>query len=129
MRVDYRELKRRIRLRDLLNRIGWKNTKGRGDQLRGPCPLPGCRYQQSNAGPEGAGPTFSIHAGKNVYRCFHCGSKGNALDFWRAYRNMTLNQAAIELYQFLATSNHTPISNQPGKPQHSSNHSPKMADS
>ena len=129
MKVDYRELKQRIRLRDLLNRIGWKNTEGRGDQLRGPCPLPGCRSVRSSGVRDGTERTFSIHVVKNGYRCFHCGSKGNALDFWRAYRNMTLNQAAIELFQFLATSNHTPISNQPGKPQHSTNHSPKMADS
>jgi hypothetical protein len=129
MRVNYRELKQRIGLRDLLNRIGWKNTEGRGDQLRGPCPLPACRYQQSNAGREGAERAFSIHAAKNVYRCFHCGSKGNALDFWRSYRNTTLNQAAIELHQILAISNHTPISNQPGKLQPSSSQSTKMADS
>jgi hypothetical protein len=99
MRIDYRELKSRIRLRELLERIGWKSVKGRGDQLRGPCPLPGCRSKVSNDcdGPTRKDLAFSIHASKNVYRCFRCGSAGNALDFWQAYRATSLYDAAKEL--------------------------------
>ncbi|MFN7333364.1 MAG: CHC2 zinc finger domain-containing protein [Planctomyces sp.] len=40
---------------------------------------------------------FSIHASKNIYRCFRCGSTGNALDFWQAYRATSLHEAAKEL--------------------------------
>ena len=131
MKIDYRELKQRIRLKHLLDRIGWKNTEGRGDQLRGPCPLPGCSSSTSTDrdGRSGKHREFSIHDAKNIYRCFRCGAAGNALDFWQAYRNTTLYAAAIELQQFLSTSNHTANSNQPTTPQHSSSHPAKVADS
>ncbi len=131
MRIDYRVLKQRIRLRQLLDRIGWESTEGRGDQLRGPCPLPGCCSSTSTGrgGRSGEYRALSIHDAKNVYRCFRCGSAGNALDFWQAYRNTTLHTAAIELLQFFPTSNHTSTSNQPANPQHSSSHLTKLADS
>jgi transposase len=45
------------------------------------------------------------------------------------YRNTTLHAAAIELQQFLPTSNHTAISNQPANPQHTSSQPAKLADS
>ena len=102
MRIDYRELKQQIRLKDLLARIGWKSTKGRGEQLRGPCPLPGCR--EKSASDDSA---FSVNTSKNIYRCFRCGSAGNALDFWQTYRAVPLHQAATELRQMSKTSNQT----------------------
>lgn len=131
MKIDYRELKKRIRLSQLLDHIGWKNTEGRGDQLRGPCPLPACRSSTSigRGSRNGEYRAFSIHHSKNVYRCFRCGAAGNALDFWQAYRNATLHAAAIELQQLIPTSNHTAISNQPAKPQHTSSHPAKLAGS
>ena len=108
MRIDYRELKRQIRLLDLLTRIGWKSIEGRGEQLRGPCPLPACSSQTSTPRPANDR-ALSINTGKNVYRCFHCRSSGNALDFWRTYRATNLYAAAAELCQILETGNHTPF--------------------
>lgn len=104
MRIDYRALKQQIRLLDLLTRLGWKHTKGRGEQLRGPCPLPACSARSGGDSVKDA--TFSIHAAKNVYQCFRCRSAGNVVDFWRSYRNIPPHQAAIELNQLLENSNH-----------------------
>lgn len=131
MKIDYRELKLRIRLSQLLDHIGWKSTEGRGDQLRGPCPLPACRSSTSigRGSRNGEYRAFSIHHSKNVYRCFRCGASGNALDFWQAYRNTTLHAAAIDLQPFLSTSNQTAISSQPSNPQPNSSHPAKVADS
>jgi hypothetical protein len=131
MKIDYRELKKRIRLSQLLDHIGWKNTEGRGDQLRGPCPLPSCSSSTStsHAGSSGKHREFSVNNASNVYRCFRCSAAGNALDFWKTYRNTTLQAAAIELQQFLSTNNHTAISNQPAIPQRSASHPAKLADS
>ena len=113
MSIDYRELRKRIRLEELLQRIGWESTEGRGDQLRGPCPLPGCQARRTNGRGVTEARALSIHVTKNLYRCFHCGSAGNALDFWRAYRNTTLHAAARELYEILETSNRTSPPKQP----------------
>jgi len=105
MRIDYCELKKRIRLRVLLEQIGWTSVEGRGDQLRGPCPLPECQSNVSSGGTNRKDRSFSIHASKNVYRCFRCGSAGNALDFWLTYRATTLHEAAKELNEIHETSN------------------------
>ncbi|MBI2481523.1 MAG: hypothetical protein HYV60_23645 [Planctomycetia bacterium] len=40
-KIDYAELRSQLRLIDVLTQIGWQSTKGRGEQLRGPCPLCG----------------------------------------------------------------------------------------
>lgn len=106
MRIDYRELKQQIRLVDLLTTIGWNRTKGRGEQLRGPCPLPGCCAKSSNR-PTDNNHTFSVHTTKNVYQSFRCRSTGNVLDFWQTYRATSLHQAAIELSQLRETGNRT----------------------
>jgi len=129
MRIDYRELKSRICLQELLERIGWKGDKGRGDQLRGPCPLPACQSKVSSAGSNRKDRSFSIHASKNIYRCFRCGSAENALDFWQAYRAMTLYEAAKELIQNHETSNCTLRSSQPAKQQSPISQPAKLAGS
>ena len=106
MRIDYGELKHRIRLRELLESLGWESTEGRGDQLRGPCPLPA--YSSHNGdGSKAAKRCFSMHLGKNVYRCFKCGRSGNVLDFWHAYSGKSLRESAIEMVEQLKTSNRT----------------------
>jgi hypothetical protein len=105
MKIDYRELKERVRIVELLKDLGWVNNKGRGDQIRGPCPLPGCCSSLLIGDDlKGKDRTFSIHVTKNVYRCFRCGSSGSVLDFWRTYRATTLHEAALELNR--KTSNH-----------------------
>jgi hypothetical protein len=100
MRIDYGELKRRIRLAELLSSIGWASTEGRGEQLRGPCPLAACNpHVESGSKPTAR--SFSVHVGKNVYCCFHCGSRGNVLDFWSSYRQQTLRESALELNGYI----------------------------
>ena len=106
MRIDFRELKQQIRIIDLLKSTGWKATKGRGAQLRGPCPFPGCcdrSYDQSDPRP----PSFSLNLERNIYQCFRCQSSGTVLDFWQTYRAIPLKQAVIELQQMLNSSNRT----------------------
>jgi CHC2 zinc finger len=101
MKIDYRELRQRVRLADLLTQIGWQSTKGRGAQLRGPCPLPACCDKFQDAPSRGHSvrdlSTFSVHTTKNIYRCFRCRAAGNVLDFWRTYRAISLHAAAAEL--------------------------------
>jgi hypothetical protein len=97
MRVDYRKLKVQVRLKDLLKLLGWASSEGRGEQLRGPCPLPRCQSTSTNTYSTDSDRCFSVHTEKNIYHCFHCASSGNVIDFWSAYRGITFGQAAIEL--------------------------------
>ncbi len=89
--IDYRELRQRVPMAQVLNLIGFEATWRRGPQLRGLCPIPGCRSASR--------PTFSVHLTRHVYRRFACHSHGNALDLWAAVRCLSLHPAAIALCQ------------------------------
>ena len=94
---DYREIRERVRIVDLLEELGWQATKTRGAQLRGSCPLPGCRSTTTLGKTDPSQWTFSVQRDRNIYRCFRCGSRGNVIDFWSAYRQLTIYEAANEL--------------------------------
>lgn len=106
--IDYARLRGRLRIVELLSRMGWHATEVRGEQLRGPCPFcaQGHRAKEVADRPSAA-PTcpgtrslpriFSVHRMKNLYRCFRCGAAGNALELWSTYRGLSLYAAAVEL--------------------------------
>jgi DNA primase len=87
--IDYHQLRRQIRMRQVLDLIGFRATWWRGPQLRGRCPIPGCC---SNSGC-----SFSVHLTRQVYHCFACRSCGNALDLWAAVHSLSIHQAAVDL--------------------------------
>jgi DNA primase len=92
--IDYRELRRRITMREVLDLIDFQPASRHGDQLRGPCPIPGCRRTSERA--------FSVHLTRHVYRCFTCHSHGNALDLWAVVRGLSLHHAALDLCHILS---------------------------
>lgn len=120
---DYREIRDRVQIVDLLEELGWKAIKTRGAQLRGSCPLPGCRSTTTGGKPSPSQQTFSVHRDRNIYRCFRCGSAGSVIDFWSAYRMLTIYKAAEELsfkinsHQRSQTSNPTDGMTDPQKQQ------------
>jgi DNA primase len=87
--IDYRELRARIRLAEVLALLGYRPQRIDGQQWRGPCPLHGSARPRSRS--------FAAHLGKNVYHCFRCGAAGNVLDLWMAYSGQTLHAAALDL--------------------------------
>jgi DNA primase len=87
--IDYPQLRRQITMREVLGRIGFQPTSRRGPQLRGPCPIPGCRSASDRS--------FSVHLARQVYHCFTCRGHGNALDLWAAVRGLPIYQAALDL--------------------------------
>ena len=106
--IDYERLRSTLRIMDVLARIGWQATEGRGAQLRGPCPFcAGVENQGLSATARQPTPklaakqrphrTFSVHTGRNIYRCFRCGASGNAIDLWAAYRRLPIYEASKEL--------------------------------
>lgn len=94
---DYREIRERVRIVDLLEELGWQATKTRGAQLRGSCPLPGCKSTKTDGKPSPSQQTFSVQRDRNIYHCFRCGSAGSVIDFWSANRMLTIYEAAKEL--------------------------------
>jgi DNA primase len=87
--IDYRQLRRQISMDEVLALLGFQATGRRGDQLRGPCPIPGCRSPSQRP--------FSVHLTRQLYHCFACGSHGNPLDLWSAARQLPLHAAALDL--------------------------------
>jgi DNA primase len=91
--IDFREARAQVPIGAVLDLIGFEPRRVLGAQARGPCPLHRSRSATSRV--------FAVHLTKNVYHCFTCGAKGNALDLWAAWRRQNLYAAVVDLYQRL----------------------------
>jgi transposase len=95
-RVDFAFLRQQVTMKEVLEHLGLLGQlRGRGDQRRGPCPVHSHPADQER--------TFSVHLGKNTFRCFQadCGVKGNVLDLWAAIHRLPLYAAALHLAETL----------------------------
>jgi hypothetical protein len=81
----------------VLELIGFQPVSRNVLQLRGPCPIPGCRSGALAADRYTRSRVFSVHRTRGVYRCFACGSRGNPLDLWASVCELPLYQAALQL--------------------------------
>jgi len=88
--LDFREARARLQLAEVLDLLGFEPSNGRGDQVRGPCPVHRSRTRKSRS--------FAAHLRKNVWHCFGCGAGGNALDLWMALTRQPLHAAVSHLY-------------------------------
>jgi DNA primase len=91
--VDLRQARREIRLGWVLEMLGWQPREGRGEQVRGACPLHGSTSPRSRS--------FSAHLGRGVWHCFRCEASGNALELWARTTGQSLYQAVLDLYERL----------------------------
>jgi len=89
--IDYRQLRQQITIGQVLDLLGFQPTWQHGPQLRGPCPILGCRSTSHRP--------FSVHLTRQIYHCFACHSHGNPLDLWAAVRSLPLHTAALDLCQ------------------------------
>jgi DNA primase len=112
--IDYHQLRSQLSMRSVLDLLGWAPLRRRGDQWRGSCPLPNC--------PNTHPCCLSVNVGKQVYRCFDCGSHGNVLEFWAAAQQLQLNPAAIHLCERLGL----PVPLNPAPPQRKISQSPNQ---
>ena len=87
--IDFHQVRQQVSMTQVLDLIGFQATRRRGLQLRGPCPIPGCRSSSRRA--------FSVHLTRQVYHCFACGSHGNLLNLWAAVRRLPLHPATVDL--------------------------------
>ena len=98
MTINYRQLRDSVRIEEVLSWMSWEASSQVGDQLRGPCPL--CTTSPVDAPNPHASSgirNFSVNTRRKIYRCFRCGSGGNALDLWSAYRKLQIYAAAQEI--------------------------------
>jgi DNA primase len=86
--LDYRALRAAVSMERVLSLLGFSPARRRGQQLRGPCPI---------HDPAGVGDRrcFSVHLGRQAFRCFGCGAQGNQLDLWRLVHRLPLYSAAL----------------------------------
>jgi DNA primase len=91
--VDFRLLRERVTMREVLELLQFEPTAGCGDQWRGPCPVHGSRNPQSRS--------FSVNLRLGRYHCFACGSHGHALELWSVVHGVSLYTAALELCERL----------------------------
>jgi len=87
--IDFRELRRLISLREVLDLLRFEPTVKSGVQLRGPCPLHESRSEGSRV--------FSVNLAKNAFQCFKCRVAGNQLDLWARATNQRLYEACLDL--------------------------------
>ena len=89
--LDYRELRRRFPMRRVLALLAYRPTARRGDQWRGSCPF--CGAASGEPRPR----HFAVHLARNIFQCFRCQARGNALDLWRLHTCLPLHAAALDL--------------------------------
>jgi DNA primase len=91
--INFRQARREILLREVLELLDYVARQQTGEQLRGPCPVHGSRALTSRS--------FAAHLGKGVWHCFRCGASGNALDLWAVVTGQGIYEAVLDLYRRL----------------------------
>jgi len=87
--IDYRQLRERIPMSQVLELLGFQPRRQNREQLRGPCPIHGSSDPRSDI--------FAVHLGKQAYYCHGCHASGNQLDLWAAVHKLSLHPAAFDL--------------------------------
>jgi DNA primase len=91
--VDFNQVRQRISMADVLRLLEFHPTSARHGAWRGPCPVHRSANLRSRS--------FSVDLRLGRYRCFRCGSRGNALELWAAAQGIGVYDAAIGLCEAL----------------------------
>src|SRR6476660_7390341 len=87
--IDYKALRSRIAIADVLRLCDFREVEAMGHQVRGACPIHGSTSPTSRS--------FSANLRKNNFCCFKCGASGNQLDLWVAISKLPLHEAPRDL--------------------------------
>ena len=87
--VDFREVRERCSMAEVLELIGFVALSRSGPRLRGRCPVHGSQSATSRA--------FAVDVARKIYQCFRCGSAGNHLDLYAAVTRQGVYEAAVDL--------------------------------
>ncbi len=72
--IDFKELRATLKIAEVLKHHGVE-LKVKGDRATGFCPLKTHQGKHKS-------PSFSVQLARNIWQCFGCGAKGNALDLF-----------------------------------------------
>ncbi len=87
--IDFAAVRAAVTITAVLQLLGFQPNSRRGAQERGPCPLHGSTSGTSRC--------FSVNLDQQLFHCFKCGRRGNALDLWAAATRQPPYDAAIDL--------------------------------
>ena len=87
--IDFKQIRRVVRIKQILDRLDFKMTSRSRSVVRGLCPIHGSTNPKSRS--------FAADLARDCYCCHSCGANGNQLDLWMAVKEMTIYDAAIDL--------------------------------
>ena len=87
--VDFKKVKEAVGFEPVLDRYHVKLKSSQGRELVGHCPF----HDDKN-------PSFHVNTEKQVFYCFGCSSKGNALDFVSRKEAVSIREAAFLLSEW-----------------------------
>jgi putative transposase len=102
--IDFAAIRAAVTMAAVLQLLGFQPNSRHGAQQRGPCPLHGSTAGTSRC--------FSVNLEQQLFHCFKCGRRGNALDLWAHAHQLTPYDAAVDLCQRLAIPVPVPSSSQ-----------------
>ncbi len=91
--IDFETFKNALKIVDVLKLLGFQEQSRNGSQVRGACPFHRSTHQAINC--------FSVIIEEQMFHCFKCHRKGNALDLWMLSCKKPIYQATIELCEKL----------------------------
>ena len=92
--VDFKEIKSRVSLKDILAHYGLlEGLKQKGDELSGLCP-----FHKETKG------SFRANLAKNAFNCFGCKAHGNILDFVSQKEVVDIRKAGLLIQQWFEIS-------------------------
>lgn len=103
--VDFKDIKARVSIEQVLAHYGIDWLKKKGDELRGRCPI--------HKG-EGQG-AFHVNVVKGVFHCFSCKKRGNVLDFVSAMEKCSVRDAGVKLSEWFSLSETAATNGSPAK--------------
>ena len=80
---------KKIKLEELLDKIGIHNIKNLNDNIMGSCPL----HEDNN-------PSWGINKYNGQYNCFSCGDSGNLISLVSKLKHIGMKAAILYLYQY-----------------------------
>ena len=106
-RIDFKEIKERIRITQIVEHYGWQLKQKGKDKLIGSCPI--------HNGEQGSA-AFQITRSKDLWYCFKCHEGGNILDLVSKIENCDIRTAGLKITEWFNLDDREETPQEPQKP-------------